>query len=95
MVEGLKYGILFFGMVQAWFFSLLLFAKRKKSTAHNITQTLNSYAQKRFYDFVNIYRVNAFQEQVMDPKNQHFSIRAIANDCGFNSKSSFGQVFKD
>jgi len=59
-----------------------------------LSQVINQYEGKNFYDFVNEYRVNEFKKRAADPANKNFSILAIAYDSGFNSKSAFNQVFK-
>lgn len=61
---------------------------------HHLSQIINQFEQKNFYDFINEYRVEEFKERVSDPKNSSFSFLAIAYDSGFNSKSSFNHVFK-
>ncbi|MBN1791468.1 MAG: AraC family transcriptional regulator [Bacteroidales bacterium] len=64
-------------------------------SVNHLSQIINQYQGKNFYDFVNEYRVEEFKTRVASPKNQHLSILAIAFDSGFNSKSSFNLVFKN
>jgi len=61
---------------------------------NHLSQVINQYEEKNFFDFVNSYRVEEFKARAVDPANSNFSILAIALDSGFNSKSSFNQVFK-
>jgi AraC-like DNA-binding protein len=61
---------------------------------HHITQTLNTYSGKNFYDFVNHYRVDEFKRQIEKKGSEQYSLLGIALDCGFNSKSSFNRIFK-
>lgn len=63
-------------------------------SANHLSQVINQYEDKNFFDFVNAYRVDEFKQRVADPANSSYSILAIALDSGFNSKSSFNQVFK-
>lgn len=63
-------------------------------SVNHLSQVINQYEEKNFYDFVNSYRVEEYKERATDPAYQNFSILAIALDSGFNSKSSFNQVFK-
>jgi AraC-like DNA-binding protein len=63
-------------------------------SVNHLSQLINQYQNKNFYDFVNEYRVNEFKTRVSMTKYQHLSILAIAIDSGFNSKSSFNLVFK-
>jgi len=59
-----------------------------------ISQIINEKENKTFYDYINTYRVNEFKELIAVPKNQQFTLMAVAYDCGFNSKSSFNRYFK-
>jgi len=63
-------------------------------SVNHLSQVINQYEEKNFFDFVNSYRVEEFKVRAVDPANSNFSILAIALDSGFNSKSSFNQVFK-
>ncbi|NJK95779.1 MAG: AraC family transcriptional regulator [Bacteroidales bacterium] len=59
-----------------------------------LSQLINQYQGKNFYDFVNGFRIEEFKSRVLSPKNQHLTILALAFDSGFNSKSSFNLAFK-
>ncbi|MEX0928275.1 MAG: helix-turn-helix domain-containing protein [Balneolales bacterium] len=61
---------------------------------NHLSQIINQYEEKNFYDFVNEYRVDEFKARVSNEANSNYSILALAFDSGFNSKSSFNQVFK-
>lgn len=61
---------------------------------HHITQVLNEYHGKNFFSFINEYRVNEVIGRFTDPKNNNFTILAIAFDSGFNSKTTFNSIFK-
>ena len=63
-------------------------------SANHLSQVINQYEGKNFFDFVNTYRVDEFKQRIAQPANSSYSILAIALDSGFNSKSSFNQVFK-
>lgn len=63
-------------------------------SVNHLSQVINQYEEKNFFDFVNSFRVEEFKQRALDPVNQNYSILAIALDSGFNSKSSFNQVFK-
>lgn len=60
-----------------------------------LTQVLNNDIGKNFADFVNHYRVEEVQKQLIIPLNEHKTILSIAWDCGFNSKSAFNRIFKN
>ena len=63
-------------------------------SVNHLSQLINQYQGKNFYDFVNEYRIEEFKARVSSPRNRHLNILAIALDSGFNSKSSFNSVFK-
>ncbi len=62
--------------------------------AHALSQVINEHLNASFYDLINRHRVDEFKKRVADPQYQHFTLIAIALDCGFNSKSSFNRIFK-
>ncbi len=55
---------------------------------------INQQLHTNFYSLINEYRLKEFKKQVLDPKNKMFSTIAIANQCGFKSKTSFYTYFK-
>jgi AraC-like DNA-binding protein len=61
---------------------------------HNLSQAINERLQKNFYDYLNEYRVKAARAVLANPGNDHLKIAAIAYDAGFNSLSTFNDVFK-
>ena len=61
---------------------------------HHITQVLNEKHGKNFFTFINEYRVREVIARFGDPKNNNFTILAIAYDSGFNSKTTFNSIFK-
>lgn len=62
---------------------------------HHITQVLNEVYGRNFFTFINEYRVNEVISRFGDPKNNNFTILAIAYDAGFNSKTTFNSIFKN
>jgi AraC-like DNA-binding protein len=62
---------------------------------HHITQVLNEKHKKNFFTFINEYRVKEVITRFSDPKNNNFTILAIAFDSGFNSKTTFNSIFKN
>ena len=61
---------------------------------HELTDLLNVHIEKNFFSFVNEFRLNAVIRRLENPDFDHLTIIAIANDCGFNSKSTFNSLFK-
>lgn len=64
------------------------------SNRHHLSQVLNEGLQKNYYEYLNTYRVEAAQMLLLDPKQAHLKIAAIAYSAGFNSLSTFNEVFK-
>jgi AraC-like DNA-binding protein len=60
----------------------------------HLSQTINERLNQSFSEFINTYRVEEAKRQLLDSKKKHYSILAIAEEVGFNSKSSFNAVFK-
>ena len=63
-------------------------------TKHHLTQVLNYHIGKNFFTYINEYRIDAIKKKIEDPKFNHLTLLAIAFECGFNSKSSFNNIFK-
>lgn len=55
---------------------------------------MHNYLKVNFNDFVNKYRVEEVIRKLADPKNREFTLLGVAEDCGFNSKTSFYRTFK-
>jgi AraC-like DNA-binding protein len=69
-------------------------AVRLSIPAQHLSQTVNGRLNQSFTDFVNAYRVAEAKRKLTDPRLKHYSVLAIAEEVGFNSKSSFNAVFK-
>ncbi|MFC2443179.1 MAG: helix-turn-helix domain-containing protein, partial [Capnocytophaga ochracea] len=61
---------------------------------NHLSQIINQYEEKNFYDFVNSYRVEEFITLAKKDIDKNFNLLGLAYEAGFNSKSSFNQVFK-
>ena len=62
---------------------------------HDISQVLNQDLNQSFSDFVNNYRVEEVKRRLGDKAFQKYTLMAIAQQCGFNSKTSFYRIFKN
>src|SRR5499426_811032 len=69
-------------------------AERMAIPAPHLSQLINERIGQNFSDFVNGYRVEEAKRKLHDPAYKHYSILAIAEEVGFNSKSSFNAAFK-
>jgi AraC-like DNA-binding protein len=63
-------------------------------SSHKLSQVINEYLNKNFFDFVNEYRINKVKEYLTDPDSNQYKIISLAYDSGFNSKSTFYNFFK-
>jgi AraC-like DNA-binding protein len=61
---------------------------------NNLSQVINTFEGKTFFDYINQKRIEEFKRIVSLPENQKFTLLALAHDCGFNSKTSFNRNFK-
>lgn len=69
-------------------------ATSTKLSTHEVSESINHGFGKNFNELVNSYRVEQVKQEILDPKNDHLSLVAIAFDAGFNSKATFNRVFK-
>ena len=69
-------------------------AEKLEISSHKLSHLLNSGLKKSFYDFINNYRVEHVKTMFLDESNQNLTILAMAFDSGFNSKSTFNEIFK-
>ncbi len=72
--------------------SLARLAAMLEVSPNQLSQVINQEARVNFHDFVNNYRVEEFIYRAGENKN--YSLLALAFDSGFNSKSSFNNIFK-
>jgi len=63
-------------------------------TTNHLSQIINEKLNKNFFDFINEYRIKEVKQNLSNPKLQHYTLLAIAFQSGFNSKSSFNDIFK-
>jgi len=69
-------------------------AEKLSIPERHLSRIINERLNRNFADFVNSYRVEEAKRRLVDLAQQHYSVLAIAEEVGFNSKSSFNLVFK-
>lgn len=71
-------------------------AKQMSVSRHHLSETLNQYLAKSFYQYINEYRVREVTDMMKRyiDKGVAPNILSLAFDAGFHSKSSFNQYFK-
>lgn len=61
---------------------------------NKLSWLLNETLGQNFNEYINTWRLNAFQQKAVLPEFSHYTILGLAYDCGFNSKSVFNDFFK-
>jgi AraC-like DNA-binding protein len=74
--------------------SLTDLANRLNTQPNYLSQVINERESKSFYDYINTLRVEEFKRLAASPDSRKYTLLALAEQCGFNSKSSFNRYFK-
>lgn len=61
---------------------------------NTLSQVINTFENKTFYDYINGLRIEEFKTLVSDPGSRQYTFLSLAFECGFNSKTSFNRNFK-
>ena len=69
-------------------------AKQINISPRYLSQVINVSFQQSFYDLINRYRIQAFQDRIVEVVSKEKTILELMYDVGFNTKSSFNNVFK-
>ena len=69
-------------------------AKALAMPPNHLSQIINEQFNQNFFDFINQHRIEAAKKMLVDPATKHYSILAICEEVGFNSKSAFNAAFK-
>ena len=69
-------------------------AEAMEVRVHTLSQLLNEYMGKNFYDYVNSFRLDHFLNLYKQPAYKHFKLLSLAYECGFNSKTTFNTFFR-
>jgi AraC-like DNA-binding protein len=69
-------------------------AKALAMPPHHLSQIINEQLNQNFFDFINYHRIEEAKRMLIDPARKHYSILAISEEVGFNSKSAFNAAFK-
>lgn len=73
-------------------FNLPTLAQASRSSVHNISQVINEKFEKTFFEWLAEYRVK--EAKVILKESPHLKIEEVAEQVGYNSKSSFNTTFK-
>lgn len=58
-----------------------------------LSQLFSTYVGKNYYDYINLLRLEEFKRRLPLPQYAHFTLLALAEECGFR-RSSFFSTFK-
>lgn len=61
---------------------------------HEISYVLNSELNTNFADYINSFRVEELLKMMSESLYEKYTLSAIAEKCGFNSKTTFYRAFK-
>jgi len=64
------------------------------TSRHVLSQVINEKLGQSFYDYMNSWRIEEAKQLLKEPGRQNHKIAFIAYDAGFNSLSTFNEVFK-
>ena len=65
-----------------------------KMSSKDLSQIIRYGYSVNFYDFINKYRIEEVKKKIGSNHSDHLTLFAIANECGFSSKSTFHETFK-
>jgi AraC-like DNA-binding protein len=69
-------------------------AKALAVSPHHLSQTINEQLNQNFIDFINAYRIEEAKRLLTNLTKKHYSILAVSEEVGFNSKSAFNTAFR-
>ncbi|WP_298315886.1 AraC family transcriptional regulator [uncultured Aquimarina sp.] len=75
--------------------NLKMFASEVQLPERIISKAINKIENKNFNNYVNYHRIEEFKDKIASDYHKKYSISAIANEVGFNSRASFYKNFKD
>jgi adenylate cyclase len=63
-------------------------------TSNILSQVLNEFMKKNFYDYINTFRLEYFLKLSKENRYKNYTLLALAYECGFNSKTTFNTFFR-
>lgn len=69
-------------------------ARIMQSNAKYISKAVNEGSGESVTNYLNGLRLDHFKKKLSDEANTHINLFALAEECGFSSKSSFNRFFK-
>ena len=69
-------------------------AEATKLKSYQVTGSIKTAFNSNFYELINDFRIQHAAKMMQDKSKSHYSLLAIANESGFNSKTTFNEFFK-
>lgn len=63
-------------------------------SAHTLSYLFNQYLERNYYDYINDYRIAEFKRLANTGEYAQYTLSALAELCGFSSRTSFFRYFK-
>ena len=74
--------------------TLTSLSKEMNTNPRYLSLIINHFFEKNFTSYINSLRINYSIEKLKNERKfRNYTIKAIANDCGFNSSESFSSAF--
>jgi len=73
---------------------LFTFANRLQMPYREVSNVINKFANKNFNLFLNEFRIDEAKHLINNDSSDKFNLTWIAEEVGFNSRSSFFAAFK-
>jgi AraC-like DNA-binding protein len=74
--------------------SLSGLSKQLNESPHHVSQVINEKLNQNFFELLAFYRVEHAKRLIQEDKNAKLTIEELAEEVGYNSKSSFNIAFK-
>lgn len=75
--------------------SLHTLSKLLGTNSSYLSKIIQSYYNTNFSAYLNKCRILEAQKMILDKNYNHYTIDAISQECGYNSKSTFNKAFKE
>ena len=70
-------------------------ADRLATNTKYLSQVINTRTKDNFQVFLNHFRIQEFQVRLLNGEARLFTLYGLAQECGFNNRSTFYRSFKE
>lgn len=75
-------------------FSVSLLSEATRIPSSAISQSLNQYLKRNFFDMINRMRVEDVKARIQDGNLRNYTVESLSKEAGFRSRASFYATFK-